>query len=152
QTLMPFFADELAGAGHGARLYGLLLSAIGAGALGGALYLASRRSVLGLGKMIGACVALVGAAMIGFALSHTLWLTAPIAVVSGFGMIIAFAASNTVLQAIVDNRMRGRLMSFFVMAIMGTAPIGSLISGWARDHFGLRRTIVAAGILTIAAA
>jgi MFS family permease len=152
QTLMPFFADEMAETGHGARLYGILLSAIGAGALSGALYLASRRTVLGLGRIIAACVALVGLAMIAFAAVHTLWLMLPIAVVSGFGMIIAFAASNTVLQAIVDNRMRGRLMSFFVMAMMGTAPIGSLLSGWSRDLFHLRPTIVGAGVLTIAAA
>jgi MFS family permease len=153
QTLMPFFADDfasrLAGPGHGAGLYGILLSAIGCGALGGAIYLASRRSVLGLGRIIAACVALVGAAMIGFALSRTLWLTIPIAVLSGFGMIIAFAASNTVLQAVVDNRMRGRLMAFFVMAMMGTAPIGSLLSGWCRDHIGLHATVVAAGVVTL---
>jgi MFS family permease len=108
--------------------------------------------VRGLGPLIAMAALSSGIAMIGFALATNIPLSMAMAAVGGFGMIITFASSNTVLQTMVDDDMRGRLMSFFVMAIMGTAPIGSLIAGWLADRFGETRTVIACGAVSIAAA
>jgi len=153
QTLMPIFAERLASSAETAsRMFGFLGASVGVGALGGAIYLASRRSVRGLGPLIAMAALSSGIAMIGFALARTVPFSMSMAAVGGFGMIITFASSNTVLQTMVDDNMRGRLMSFFVMAIMGTAPIGSLIAGWLADRFGESVTVIGCGAVSILAA
>ncbi len=152
QTLMPLFATDLARPGHGATVFGFLGAASGLGALGGAIYLASRRTVVGLGRVIAFAGIVLGAAMIGFAMTHMLWLALPLAVVTGLGMTIIFAAGNTILQALVDDAMRGRLMAFFIMAVMGTAPLGSLLAGSAALQMGEERTIIFSGIFSVLAA
>lgn len=152
QTLIPIFATDLAPKAHGAAIFGFLSAAGGLGALGGAIYLASRRSVVGLGRIIAMAGVLLGAAMIAFAITHMLWLAILMAIIGGCGMTITFAASNTILQALVEDSMRGRLMSFFIMAVMGTAPMGSLIAGITAIRIGEVRTIVFAGIFSVLAA
>lgn len=149
QTLMPMFVPVLAPQSHGATIFGFLGTAVGAGALAGAIHLASRKSIVGLGKLMAWSGVLLGASIAGFGITHTLWLALILAAISGFGSIISFAAGNTMLQAIVDDHMRGRLMAFYIMAVMGTAPLGSLLGGWiaAPARLGLSHTVVLAGAL-----
>ncbi len=148
QTLMPIFADEVSQA-HGPLVFGFLGAATGVGALGGAIFLATRRTVLGLGRSIAIAAMFAGLAMAAFAFTRSvpiMLLTAPLA---GLGMIVTFAASNTLLQTIVDDHMRARLMSFFVLAVMGAAPLGSLLCGWTADVIGETRTVFIAGLLSV---
>jgi MFS family permease len=149
QTLMPIFADNVAQPGQGSWVFGFMGAAVGVGALGGAIYLASRRTVVGLGRVIAAAAALAGAGMMAFAATGNLPLMFVTCVFAGFGMIVTFAASNTLLQTIVEDDMRGRLMSFFVLAVMGAAPLGSLVCGWIADRAGESRTVIGAGAVSI---
>jgi MFS family permease len=154
---MPVFADALSARGAGARTLGLLMSASGAGALAGAVYLASRRSVVGLGRVIAVAGALFGAAIIAFALSRHLWLSLTIVPLAGLGMLLNFASANTILQTIADEDKRGRVMSFFTMAFVGMAPFGSLLAGALASRMGpgvtgASRTLTAAGFVCIGAA
>ena len=123
-VLMPIFASRMLHGG--ANTLGFLMSASGVGALAGALILALRKTVLGLGRRIVISTAIFGAALIGFALSHALWLSLVLLPFAGFGMMQQMAASNTILQTIVDDDKRGRVMSFYAMAFQGMAPFGSL--------------------------
>lgn len=138
------------------RTYSMLLASIAMGAIVGALYLASRKSVTGLVRMIPVASATLGAGMIGFALSTNLWLSMGLLLFTGFGFIVQMASSNTLLQTIVDEDKRGRVMSFYTMAFQGTAPFGALLAGWlafalGREH-GEQITIGLAGGALIAAA
>jgi MFS family permease len=126
-VLLPIFAVDVLQAGP--LTLGLLTGATGVGALAGALYLASRRTVLGLGRVIVVATILFGLGLIGFALSRVLWLSLPLLLVVGFGMMVQMAASNTILQTIVDEDKRGRVMSFYSMAFLGMVPLGSLFAG-----------------------
>ncbi len=149
-TLMPIFARTvLAG---DARTLGLLMSSSGAGAFAGAVWLAGRRSVLGLGSIIPYAAGIFGIGIIGFALSPVLWLSMVFLFLGGGGLMIQLAASNTILQTIVDDDKRGRVMSFYMMAFMGTAPFGSLLVGWLSEALGPRLTISIGGACCIAAA
>jgi MFS family permease len=143
-VLMPIFATKILGGG--AHTLGFLMGATGAGALLGAAMLATRRSVVGLGDRIVLTTALFGAGLIGFALSHWLWLSIPLLAVAGFGMMQQMAASNTILQTIVDDEKRGRVMAFYSMAFQGMAPFGSLVAGSLADHFGAPATVLTSGI------
>ena len=151
QVLLPVFAaqSKLVFFRNPSGMFGAMVAAMGVGALGGALYLASRRSVLGLGRVLARAAALLGLAMIGFGFSRAIWLTLPLATIGGFGLIVNMASGNTLLQSIVDDEMRGRLMSFFSMSVMGMAPFGSLIAGWASDRIGPGRTVIVGGFITI---
>jgi MFS family permease len=151
QTLMPIFAEGVSQA-HGAAVFGFLGAAAGVGALAGAIYLASRRSVVGLGRIIAMAAGLGGAAMIGFAATYHLPLMLLMSVIAGFGMIVTFAGSNTLLQTIVDDAMRGRLMSFFIVSVMGAAPLGGLVAGSIADRAGVHQTVIGAGIISIVCA
>jgi MFS family permease len=128
---------------------GFLMAASGSGALIGAIYLASRKSVLGLGKMIAIASSLFGAGLIAFSLSRVFWLSILFLLVVGFGMISQMASSNTVLQTIVDDDKRGRIMSFYAMAFMGTMPFGSFISGSLASKIGTPNTLSIGGIICI---
>ncbi|WP_164020802.1 MFS transporter [Pyxidicoccus trucidator] len=142
-TLMPVMASEVLEGGP--NTLGFLMAASGLGALGGALFLASRRSVRGLGGVIFTTTLLFGVGLVAFAASRHLALSLVTMVLCGFGMMVTTAASNTVLQTIVEERMRGRLMSFYVMAFMGTAPFGSLLAGVMATHIGAPGTLAIGG-------
>ena len=137
QTLMPIFALQIS-VEHGAMVFGFLGGATGVGALAGATFLASRRSVRGLGRIVATAAMLAGVSMIGFALMRSFPLMLIMGALTGYGMIVNFAGCNTMLQTMVDDHMRGRLMSFFVLAIMGAAPLGSLISGCVEEDVRVR--------------
>lgn len=143
-VLMPVFATEVLHGG--AHTLGLLMSALGVGALGGALFLATRQSVRGLGRIILAAVTLFGLSLVGFGLSRNEGLSMALLVASGFGMMVHMASSNTILQTIVDEDKRGRVMSLYAMAFMGTVPLGSLLSGALAARIGAPATVVAGGI------
>lgn len=148
QTLMPIFANDVSEV-RGPAIYGFLGAATGVGALGGAIFLATRRTVLGLGRSIAMSSVLAGLAMVGFSMTRSLPLMLLACPLAGLGMIVTFAASNTLLQTIVDDHMRARLMSFFVLAVMGAAPLGSLVCGWLADRIGESRTVLLAGVVTV---
>jgi MFS family permease len=146
-VLMPVIADaELHG---GANTFGFLMAAGGLGALCGALYLASRKTVLGLGRTIVITAGVFGGGLIAFAASRQLWLSLVLQLVVGFGMMVQLASSNTVLQTIVEENKRGRVMAFYTMAIVGTAPFGSLVSGLLADRIGAPWTIAIGGAACI---
>jgi MFS family permease len=150
-TLMPIFAEGLA-PDAGARVFGFLMTASGTGALIGAVYLASRRTVLGLGRLMVLATIAFGAGLIGFALSQALWLSLLLVIVAGFGMMVEMAASNTVLQTIVEENKRGRVMSFYTMAFMGMMPLGNLCAGGLAQLVGAANTVLIGGAACIAGA
>jgi MFS family permease len=142
-VLMPLIADQVLHGGP--HTLGFLMGATGVGALAGAVYLASRRSVLGLGRVIAAAAILFGCGLIAFSLSRTLALSLVLMVVTGTGFMVQLAASNTVIQTIVREEMRGRVMAFYTMAFMGTAPFGSLLAGGLAARVGAPHTILLGG-------
>jgi MFS family permease len=146
-VLMPAFArDILHGGPH---TLGFLMSATGAGALLGAIYLASRRSIIGLGKIIPITAGIFGMGLIGFSLSRILWLSLLLMFIAGFGIMVQVASSNTLLQTIVDDNMRGRVMSFFAVSFMGMAPFGSLLAGSLAGMMGVANTLMMGGICCV---
>ncbi|MGD0897472.1 MAG: MFS transporter [Thermoguttaceae bacterium] len=146
-VLMPFFAKVVLHGGP--ATLGLLTAALGLGALMGALSLASRKSVLGLGRQIAWASALFGLSLIAFSFSHVLWLSMLLLVASGFAVMMEMASSNTILQTIVDDDKRGRVMSFYAMAFFGVAPLGSLLAGSLAGHLGAARVVQLAGATCI---
>ncbi len=147
--LMPYFAKEVL---HGeAGTLGLLTSSMGCGALLGALQLAFRKSVLGLGRQIAWASGSFGIGLIAFSLSHMLWLSMLLLAMCGFSVMMTTAASNTVLQTIVDDDKRGRVMSFYAMAFLGMAPLGSLLAGSLASHLGTPHVVQLAGVLCVTA-
>jgi MFS family permease len=136
----------------GPHTLGLLMTSSGCGALLGALWLAQRRSVIGLGRIISLASGLFGVGLITFSLVHVLWLAIPCLVVAGFGFMVQMASSNTVIQTIVDDEKRGRVMSFYMMAFLGTAPFGSLVAGWLSSRIGAGHTLFVGGACCIAGA
>ena len=149
-VLLPVFAKEVLGGG--AHTYGFLVSASGLGSLSGALYLASRRSVRGLALRIAFFTVLVGVTLLAFSRSHWLGLSLAILAVLGFGMMVQMAASNTILQTIVDDDKRGRVMSLYVMSFGGVAPFGSLLAGSTASAIGAPDTLLMAGVCCLAGA
>jgi MFS family permease len=142
-TLMPVFArDILRG---DSKTYGFLMAAIGVGAIIGAIFLASRKNVLGLGRIITIASSIFGIGLISFSLSHTLWLSFFLLLITGFGMMVHMASSNTILQTIVDDDKRGRVMSLYAMAFMGMAPLGSLVGGSLAGWIGAPTTLIIVG-------
>jgi MFS family permease len=115
------------------------------GAVIGAIYLASRRSVLGLGRVIVIASGIFGIGLISFSLSHILWLSLFLLSLTGFGMMVHMASSNTILQTMVDDDKRGRVMSLYTMAFMGMAPFGSLAGGSLAGRIGAPYTLIIAG-------
>jgi MFS family permease len=146
--LLPIFAQQILGGD--ARTQGFLISASGIGALAGSLYLAGRRTVPGLELLIGWAPAVFGAGLIGLGLSKYLWLTLPIMPVIGIGLIVQLASTNTVLQTIIDDDKRGRVMSLYAMAFMGMFPLGSLLAGCLAHYAGAPLTVILSGICCIA--
>jgi MFS family permease len=149
-TLMPIFAAQVLHGG--ASTLGFLSSAAGVGALAGAVVLASRRTVLGLGRWIPAACTAFGVALIAFSVSRWLPLSLLFLAVAGLGMITQMASSNTILQTIVDDEWRGRVMSFYTMAFIGMTPFGSLLAGALASRIGAPRTVMLGGIICLLAA
>jgi len=146
-VLMPLVAgDVLHGGPH---TLGLLMTAAGGGALLGAVWLASRRSIIDVGDMIATAAAIFGGGLMAFAFSRVLWLSLVCMVFTGFGLMVQAASSNTVIQTIVPDDKRGRVMSFFLMAYLGTAPFGSLLAGSLSARFGAGPTLFAGGICCV---
>jgi MFS family permease len=146
-VLMPVFAATVFHGGP--HTLGFLLTASGCGALLAALWLATRRSVIGLGRVIPIGSGLFGAGLIAFSFTHDLWLALPCLMVAGFGFMAQMASSNTVIQTVVDDEKRGRVMAFYMMAFLGTAPFGSLIAGTLSSRIGPAHTLLVGGACCI---
>lgn len=146
-VLMPVIASEILHGGP--NTLGMLMAASGLGALAGAFTLAVRRTVLGLGKRIVVCSALCGLAIMAFGWSTYLWLSLLVLPVIGFAMMQHMAAINTILQTIVDDEKRGRVMAFYSMAFQGMAPFGSLLAGVLAAHIGIRWTLFTSGAICV---
>ena len=143
-VLMPVIAEE--GLHGGAHTLGFLMAASGLGALGGALYLASRRSVLGLGRATAVATFVFGVGLVAFSRSHSLALSLLLLVPIGAGMMVLLAATNTLLQTLVDEDKRGRVMSFYAMALFGMIPFGSLLAGGLAHRIGTPQTLLVGGL------
>jgi MFS family permease len=149
-VLLPVIAREVMHGGAGTL--GALQATAGVGALAGALYLASRASVLGLGRVVVASAAVFGLGLVAFSRAHLLWVSMPLLFVAGSGMMLQTAASNTIIQTIVDEDKRGRVMSLLAMSLFGTVPIGSLIAGALATRIGAENTILVGGVICVLAA
>ncbi len=149
-VLMPIFAGQVLKGG--AHTLGFLMAASGFGALVGAVVLAARKSVLGLGKMIPVSTAVFGIGLIGFSQSQSLWLSLLLLFAAGYGMMTQMAAGNTLLQTILPDERRGRVMSYYTMAFVGMTPFGSLLAGSLADRFGAPVTVLISGLLCAAGA
>ena len=146
-VLMPVFAKEIL---HGnSHTFGFLMGASGLGAFTGALYLASRKNAVGLEKLIPAFAVFFGVGLIALSLSRVFWVSLIMMVATGLGMMLVMASSNTVIQTIVDDNKRGRVMSFYAMAFMGTAPFGSLLSGGLAKIIGTPLTLTIGGVTCV---
>jgi len=146
-VLLPVFATSVLQGGP--DTLGLLTAAMGLGALLGALRLAYRKSVLGLGRQIAWASAVFGLSLIAFSFSRVLWLSMLLLATSGFAVMMETAASNTILQTIVDDDKRGRVMSFYAMAFLGAAPLGCLLAGSLASHLGVAHVVQLAGTMCI---
>jgi len=111
-----------------------------------------RKTVIGLGRRIYVCAFLFGVGLIGFGFSRWLWLSLPLILVTGFCMMQQMAASNTIMQTIVDQDKRGRVMSFYTMAFIGMMPFGSLMAGALANSMGAPRTVMIGGALCMTCA
>jgi MFS family permease len=139
-VLVPVFAKEVLHGG--AHTFGFLMTAAGCGAFAGTLYLASRKSVLGLGRLIVLAAVLFAVGIAAFAVSDNITLSLVSLVVAGFGVMTLIASCNTVLQTIVEEDKRGRVMSFFTVAFIGVAPFGSFGAGTMAGIVGPRVTLL----------
>jgi len=125
------------------------MASIGLGALCGAVYLASRKSILGLVKIISISTAMFGNCLILFSFSRLLWLSLLILFITGFAMMVQMASSNTIIQTIIEDDLRGRVMSFYAMSFIGMAPVGSLIAGSLAAKIGAPLTVMFGGIICV---
>jgi MFS family permease len=149
-VLMPMIASDVLHGGS--RTLGFLVSSIGVGALCGAAFLATRRTVRGLGKVILWAVTAFALGLIGLAFVRQQWLACLLLAVTGFGVMAHMASSNTILQTLVDHDKRGRVMSLYTVAFMGTMPIGSLVAGAIAGRIGAPITLALGGAACLAAA
>ena len=147
-VLLPVFAGQVLHGG--AHTLGWLTGASGLGALVSALSLTVRKSVVGLTRMLRVAAAMLGGALILFGLSHTLWLSLVLMLFAGFGMIQAASVSNTIIQALVPEDKRARVMSYYTMAFFGAAPFGSLLAGTLAQLLGAPQTVIITGAFCIA--
>lgn len=145
--IMPVFAKDIL---HGdSSTLGFLLGSAGCGALAGALFLAARKSVVGLGRLITFCTGLFGCSLIVFSLSRHFWISLLSLLFAGFGMMVQMAGSNTILQTIAEEDKRGRLMSFYALAFVGLAPFGSLLAGGLSARIGAPATLAIGGSICL---
>jgi MFS family permease len=146
-VLMPIFAAKVLGGGP--HTLGFLMGAVGVGALISAISLAARKNVRGLIRIIPIAAAVFGAGLIGFGLSHAFWLSMVMAFVAGMGMMQGMAASNTIIQTLVTEDKRGRVMSYYTMAFVGMAPFGSLLAGAMASAIGAQVTVIVNGSVVV---
>jgi predicted MFS family arabinose efflux permease len=146
-VLMPIIATNVLHGGP--HTLGFLMTASGAGAVVGALYLASRQSVIGLGRIMTFATLSFGVGLVVFGLTRVFWLAMLVLPFVGGGMMIEMASTNTILQTVTEEHLRGRVMAFYAMAFLGTAPIGSLIAGVAASRIGAPNTIILGGVACI---
>ncbi len=146
-VLMPIFADRLLHSG--ARGLGILTASAGIGAVIGALTLAARSGIRGLGQWIPVGAIAFGVSLIGFSMARSLWIAAACLLPIGFFTIIQLASSNTLVQAMVPDALRGRVMSLYSMVFMGMAPLGSMLAGTLGDTIGVPATISICGAIAI---
>jgi MFS family permease len=147
-VLMPVFAKDVL---HGdAQTLGFLFASVGVGAVCGNLVLASRRSPQGLGRLMAVASVIFGLGLVGFSLSRSLWLSMPLLVLIGFGMVGQVVAANTVLQTVVDDDKRGRVMSLHGAAFLGMMPFGSLLAGSLASRIGAPYTVLGGGLICLA--
>jgi len=146
-VLMPIFADRILHSG--ARGLGILMGATGVGALVGALTLAMRSSLRGLGKWVAICSAGFGLSLVAFSFSKSFHLSTVLLLPVGFFMMFQMSSSNTLIQAMVPDQLRGRVMSVYSMMFMGMAPLGALLAGWLADIIGAPWTIAGGGIVSV---
>lgn len=146
-TLTPIFASEILQGGS--ETLGFLMGASGLGALFAAVYLSSRRSIVGLGKIIAIAPAIFGLALIMFALSKVLWLSLLAMVLLGASLVLQHTSGNTILQTIVDEDKRGRVMSFYMMAFTSTVTFGNLLAGSLASRIGAPNTLMMGGVICI---
>jgi MFS family permease len=143
-VLLPIFAGDILGGGP--RTFGFLAGASGVGALTGSLYLASRSTVVGLGRWIAGTAGTFGLALIAFSFSRHIYLSMAILCIAGFSVVVQLASSNTILQTIVDDQKRGRVMSLYTVAFLGMAPLGSLMAGSLASRIGTPATVALGGV------
>jgi MFS family permease len=142
-VLMPVFASQVLHGGP--HTLGFLMAASGVGALGAAVSLALRRSVVGLTRVVPLSAAAFGAGLILFGISHTLWLSLLLMMVVGYGMMNGMASSNTIIQTLIPGDKRGRVMSYYTMAFVGMAPFGSLLAGGLAHAVGAPAAVMITG-------
>src|SRR3989339_167361 len=145
--IMPVFAKEVLRGGP--QLLGFLMGITGLGAVIGSIYLASRKSAVGLDRIIGLAAVGMGIGLFFLAFAKTLLLSSVLIVLIGFAMMVLMSSGNTILQMIVDEDKRGRIMSLFITAFMGTAPLGSLLAGLIAGRFGVPVTFFASGLICL---
>jgi MFS family permease len=145
-VLMPIFAVKILHGG--ASAYGTLMGAVGVGAMFGALMLAMRQQLRGLGNVVAYSATGLGASLVLFSASHWYWISFAVLVISGFTMMMQFTASNTLIQAMVPDQLRGRVMSLYAMMFLGMTPFGSLLAGALADHIGAPSTVALGGFVS----
>jgi MFS family permease len=145
-VLMPIFAVQILHGG--ASAYGTLMGAVGLGAMFGALVLAMRQQLRGLGNVVAYAAMGLGASLVLFSASHWFWISFTILVISGFTMMMQFTATNTLIQAMVPDQLRGRVMSLYAMMFLGMSPLGSLLAGWLADRIGAPVTVAIGGLVS----
>ena len=149
-VLMPVFADRILHGGP--RALGLLMGASGVGALAAAGLLATREGVRGLGRWVALASAGFGVSLLLFAWSTSLWLSAAALVPVGFCMMLQMASSNTLIQSMVPDALRGRVMAIYSMMFMGMAPFGALLAGTLADRIGAPATVAGGGVVCVVGA
>jgi MFS family permease len=163
-VLMPIFADKVLHRGGqefasligshdlGAVRLGILMSASGVGALLGALTLALRTGVKGLGRWIAVCCAGFGVSLMLFSSSQSFWLSVLLLLPVGYFIMLQMASSNTLIQVMVPDELRGRTMALYSMMFMGMGPVGSLLGGTLSDRLGAPLTVAIGGLASVAGA
>lgn len=149
QSLMPIFAAETFGGDS--KTFGFLIGAVGLGAVAGTFALAARSSVRGLGRVVASTTVTAGAALIGFSLSGTLWLSLVLLAVFGAGLVVTAASINTILQTLAEEDKRARIISMYVMCFLGFAPIGNFTAGALAESIGVHWTLFSCGVVLAAA-
>ena len=148
-TLMPVFADSILHGG--AKGLGILMAASGTGALLGSLALATRDGVRGLGRWVAVSAMSFGVVLVAFSFSRSFWLSAAILILVGGAMMVQMASSNTLIQAMVPDELRGRVMAVYSMMFMGMAPFGALFAGALAERIGAPHTVAIGGVVSILA-
>jgi MFS family permease len=146
-VLMPIFADKIFGGG--ASAYGTLMGAVGVGAMFGALAIAMRQQLRGLGNVVAFSATGLGISLILFSASRWYWASWFVLVLTGFTMMMQFTATNTLIQAMVPDQLRGRVMSLYAMMFLGMMPIGSLFAGAIAEHIGAPITVAIGGVASV---